>query len=181
MTTTEPKLHWVDGPWAGRLALATRPRGGEWLADEIKSWHRAGVKVILSLLTPEENAAFDILTQPAESRTHGIAFISYPIYDRNVPDSDAEFHQMLLQLDSQLTAGRNVVLHCQQGVGRTGLVAACLLLTKGFSPEAAVRIISAARGRVIPDTQMQRQWIDRYACRLLSEDFADSAGNGVAS
>jgi len=26
------ELHWVDGPWPGRLAVAARPRGGDWLA-----------------------------------------------------------------------------------------------------------------------------------------------------
>ncbi len=28
-------LYWVRGPWPGKLALAARPRGGEWLDDEI--------------------------------------------------------------------------------------------------------------------------------------------------
>ena len=52
MTGTE--LHWVDGPWPGKLAMAARPRGGEWLQDELEGWRLAGVHTILSLLTPEE-------------------------------------------------------------------------------------------------------------------------------
>jgi protein-tyrosine phosphatase len=163
----------VDGPWAGRLALATRPRGGEWLSDEIHGWHEAGINAIFSLLTPEENAAFDILTEPAEARNRGMAFLSHPIHDRNVPESESTFQELLVRLEAELGAGRNVVLHCQQGVGRTGLVAACLLLTKGFGPEAAMQMLSAARGRVIPDTETQRQWVDNYAERLRSKECGD--------
>jgi hypothetical protein len=47
-------LYWVDGPWPGKLALAARPRGGDWLGDEVVSWKRNGVDAVLSLLTPEE-------------------------------------------------------------------------------------------------------------------------------
>lgn len=32
------KLNWVEGPLPGKLAFAVRPRGGEWLADEIANW-----------------------------------------------------------------------------------------------------------------------------------------------
>ena len=48
------ELYWVDGPWLGKLALAARPRGGDWLEDEMANWRRAGIDTVLSLLTPEE-------------------------------------------------------------------------------------------------------------------------------
>lgn len=66
-------------------------------------------------------------------------------------------------LDRELASGRNVVLHCRQGIGRTGLVAACLFLTKGLDPETAVQRLSAARGLTVPQTPEQRQWIEHYA------------------
>jgi protein-tyrosine phosphatase len=66
-------------------------------------------------------------------------------------------------MDALLASGRNVVVHCRQGIGRTGLVAACLLVSKGESPETAVEKLSAARGVPIPETAEQRRWIDHYA------------------
>jgi hypothetical protein len=48
------ELHWVDGPWPGKPAVASRPRGGDWLEDEIASWRRAGIDTVLSLLAPDE-------------------------------------------------------------------------------------------------------------------------------
>jgi len=51
-----PDLFWIPGPWRGRLAVATRPRGGDWLADEAAGWRRAGLDVVVSLLENEEAA-----------------------------------------------------------------------------------------------------------------------------
>ena len=36
-----------------------RPRGGDWLEDEIQAWRRSGVGVVVSLLTPDEIADYD--------------------------------------------------------------------------------------------------------------------------
>lgn len=157
------KLHWVEGPWLGKLALAARPRGGEWLEDEIASWRRGGVDTVFSLLTDEEERELDIAREGAEARAHGMNFLSFPILDRQVPDSESNLAQTLKKLDWELAAGKNVVLHCRQGIGRTGLVAACLLLTRGIDPETAIRRLSAARGISVPETPEQRRWIDHYA------------------
>lgn len=43
------ELHWVDGPWPGKLAIGSRPRGGDWLADEVADWHRAGIEEVALL------------------------------------------------------------------------------------------------------------------------------------
>jgi protein-tyrosine phosphatase len=80
-----------------------------------------------------------------------------------VPDSEAGLTSTLEAVDAKLSVGRNVVVHCRQGVGRAGLVAACLLVAKGLSPEDAVERLSAARGEAVPETAEQRSWIDRYA------------------
>jgi hypothetical protein len=160
------KLHWVEGPWPGKLALAARPRGGDWLEDEMGAWRSAGVDTVFSLLLPEEEHDLDISREAAEARAHGMRFLSYPIPDRQVPASESSLTQSLAQLDSELSSGRNVALHCRQGIGRTGLVAACLFLSKGIDPETAVARLSAARGLAVPETPEQRRWIDQFAANF---------------
>ncbi|HEV2199817.1 MAG TPA: dual specificity protein phosphatase family protein [Bryobacteraceae bacterium] len=157
------KLYWIDGPWPGKLALAARPRGGEWLDDEIESWRREGIGTVFSLLTPEEAHDLDLGAEASTARAHGMKYRSFPILDRRVPDSESGLSQALKKLDAELEAGRNVVLHCRQGVGRSGLVAACLLVMNGIDPKAAVQRLSAARGAPVPETPEQRRWIDQYA------------------
>jgi protein-tyrosine phosphatase len=160
------KLYWADGPWPGKLALAARPRGGEWLEDEIASWRREGVDTVLSLLTPEEEGDLGLNNEAHHVKARGMQFVSFPIPDREVPDSDAKVAAALEKLDADLSSGRNVVVHCRQGIGRTGLIAACLLVMKGLNPEAAVKSLSAARGTSVPETAAQRRWIDHYATIL---------------
>jgi protein-tyrosine phosphatase len=160
------QLYWVDGPWPGKLALASRPRGGDWLEEEMAGWRRAGVDTVLSLLTPEEEQELDLKREADEVKARGMRFAALPIPDRQVPNSESEVSATLDRLDADLSAGKNVVVHCRQGIGRTGLVAACLLVTKGLSPEAAVKTLSAARGNPVPETAEQRRWIDHYAAVL---------------
>jgi protein-tyrosine phosphatase len=157
------KLYWVEGPWTGKLALSARPRGGDWLEDEVADWKRAGIGSVLSLLTPEEGRELDLRDEGREVKRAGLDFWSLPIEDRQVPRSEAELGTALDNVNLALSAGRNVLLHCRQGVGRTGLAAVCLLVKNGMSPGAAVDLVSAARGVAVPETAEQREWIERYA------------------
>ena len=143
--------------------MAARPRGGEWVADEMEGWKRGGIQAVLSLLTPDEERHLDLRGEATEAKKRGLALYSFPIADRQVPRSEAKLGEMLDQMDDALSAGRNVLVHCRQGVGRSGLVAACLLVKNGMSPGAAVQAVSAARGVTVPETAEQRDWIERYA------------------
>jgi protein-tyrosine phosphatase len=140
------KLHWLEGPWSGRVALAARPRGGDWLEDEIASWRKAGIDTVLSLLPADEEKELDLQDEARQVKELGMNFRSFPIPDRDVPRSETKLAVPLEDLDADLSAGKNAVIHCRQGIGRTGLVAACLLVTKGLSSGAAVSSVSAARG-----------------------------------
>jgi protein-tyrosine phosphatase len=162
------ELYWLDGPWSGRLALAARPRGGDWLRDDIANWKRAGIDTVLSLLTAEEESDLDLRGEAHQTRSQGIEFDSFPIPDRQIPKSEAELTGVLEKVNRTLSKGKNVVVHCRQGIGRSGLVAACLLVRKGMSPGAAVELVSGARGESVPETSAQRDWIDHYAALLTS-------------
>jgi len=148
--------------------VAARPRGGDWLEDEVAGWNRAGIDTVLSLLTPEEEQALDLAGEADAVKTGGMEFLSLPIPDRQVPTSETELTAAMEKVNARLAAGRGVLVHCRQGVGRSGLVAACLLVTRGVDPSAAVERVSAAREVAIPETREQRQWIDHYAAILAS-------------
>ena len=160
------KLYWIEGPWRGKLVLAARPRGGEWLRDDVQDWKTAGVDAVLSLLTTQEEREFEIQNERAEVRKQEMQFMSFPIPDMEVPASQSELAAELEVVDRALNAGKNVLVHCRQGIGRTGLVAGCLLVSRGISPETAMRKISAARGVPVPETEAQRSWIEHYAAVL---------------
>jgi predicted protein tyrosine phosphatase len=161
------ELYWVEGgPWAGKLAIGPRPRGGDWLEDEVSAWRIAGIDAVLSLLTPDEENSLDLKKEAALVRKRGMSFASLPIPDRQVPASPTELAATLDKLNEALSSGNNVLIHCRQGIGRTGLVAACMLVTKGWDSSSAIEHLSAVRGIPVPETPEQRNWIEHYAAVL---------------
>lgn len=164
------ELYWIEGPWRGRLAIMPRPRGGDWLEDEIQSWRRAGVDVVVSLLTGDEQTELNLRDEASLCRANRIEFVSFPIVDRSVPSSAEAFSEQAIKLAEQLANGQNIAIHCRQGIGRAALVAICLLTVSGMEPAAAIERVSAARGCVVPETPEQRRWI---------ADFAKSLATGI--
>jgi protein-tyrosine phosphatase len=162
--TTE--VYRIDGPWPGRLAISARPRGGDWLEDEVKGWRRAGFDIIVSLLTPDEVAEMELGTEERYSREHQMEFVSFPIVDRSVPESRAAALKLIEHLEAELAHGRNINIHCRQGIGRSALIAAGLSIARGIPAEEAVKRISQARHSPVPETSEQRKWIDSIASSL---------------
>jgi protein-tyrosine phosphatase len=160
------ELFWIDGPWPGRLAISPRPRGADWLEEEMKAWRRAGIDAVVSLLTPEETADLSLVQEQLHSEANGIEFYSLPIADRSVPASYPDAAQLIAKLDAALSHGKKVTVHCRQGIGRAALIAAGLLIEQGFSPEEAIQRVSRARHAVTPETPEQRAWINSFAATL---------------
>jgi hypothetical protein len=104
------ELYWIEGPWRGSLAIMPRPRGGDWLEDEIQSLRRSGVDVVDSLLTREEQSEFNLSDEESLCRANGIEFVSFPIVDRSVPSSAEAFSEQAIKLAEQLASAR-VDLH----------------------------------------------------------------------
>jgi hypothetical protein len=157
------ELFWVPTPLPGRLAVAPRPRGGDWLDGEIAGWRAAGIDVVVSLLTPDEAAEFGLEDEAAAAGSGGMRFVGFPVPDRGTPGSRERFRELVSEVVATLAAGRGVVVHCRQGIGRAGLLAAAVLVAAGLDPDAAVGRVAATRGRPVPETPAQRRWLDEFA------------------
>jgi len=145
-----------------------RPRGADWLDGEIEALRLAGVDTVVSLLTDDEIAESDLDDESELCRAKGVEYISLPIPDRAVPSSRKSVQDLVRQLDQYLAGGRSVALHCRSGIGRSTLIAACLLVASGVEPQAAFKRISDARGCAVPDTDEQRQWVSQFAQELAA-------------
>jgi len=149
----------IEGPWRGQLAIVPRPRGDEWLDDEVRAWKDEGFDVVVSLLTREEVEELGLTHEADLSRARGLQFCEFPIPDLDVPQSSVNAQNFLGKLSTALAAGKNVAIHCRQGIGRSGLVAASLLVLAGVEPQTALREVSAARGLPVPETSEQKDWV----------------------
>jgi protein-tyrosine phosphatase len=155
--------YWIEGPWKGGLVILPRPRGGDWLEHEVSRWRVSGIDVVVSLLTPDEAAEFGLEAEKALCDAYGIEFVSFPIEDRGVPSSELAATALVRRLDQSLGRGQKTGLHCRQGIGRSALVAASLLVASGVEPKQAFDRVAAARGSSVPDTLEQERWVTEHA------------------
>jgi protein-tyrosine phosphatase len=163
-----PDLFWIPGPWQGKLAVATRPRGGDWLEGEANGWKRAGLDVIVSLLENDEAAQLELDREKDVAELNGLRFVWFPIPDRGVPGSNLDAVRILNEIAKALDEGNNVAVHCRQGIGRSGMIAAGVLVGSGIEPEKAIEAVSAARGQAVPETAAQLRWIQHLPSEHLA-------------
>lgn len=81
---------------------------------------------------------------------HGIAFLHLPTPDGS-PCSDQTLDEGTRWVVEQMGQGGRVLIHCQHGVGRSALLAACVLVRCGYSAGDALRMLKRSRWQVGPN------------------------------
>lgn len=143
----------------GRLAVLARPRGGDWLADEVSAWRKTGVQVVVSLLEPAEAGELGLADERTVCERAGLEFVAHPVPDRGVPPDRVQFNALVADLARRVAGGGSVGIHCRAGIGRSGLAAAGVLVALGLPAAGAFAAVGAARGRAVPDTAEQAVWL----------------------
>lgn len=149
----------------GSLSVMPRPRGGDWLADEMRELCGAGIGVVVSLLTPTDIQQLELDDEAEACERAGMRLIAFPIPDRGLPTVDAEADRLVGEVADLVRNGEHVAIHCRMGIGRTGMISAATLVALGQTPEEAIAAVAAARGYRVPETRAQREWIESYAQR----------------
>jgi len=146
----------------GRLAIAPRPRGGDWLEDDVRELRRLGLDILVSMLEPTEAAELGLSGEGSVCARTGLDFVSIPIQDRGVPESGLRFAAAVAELHARVAAGAAIGVHCRACIGRSSLIAAAVLVASGLSPSEAWRRLESARGVPVPDTEEQRNWLECF-------------------
>jgi protein-tyrosine phosphatase len=156
------ELYTVEYEGPGTLSVTARPRGGDWLTDEVRMWQKAGVSMVVSLLTQEEQRDLALDDEASLCQLANLAFHSFPIPDRSAPQF-AEVEPLIAEIVTALNSRKHVAIHCRMGIGRSAMIAAAVLVRLGETAENALARIQAARGLSVPDTPEQAQWVAQYA------------------
>ncbi|MCB9831084.1 MAG: ADP-ribosylglycohydrolase family protein [Planctomycetes bacterium] len=141
---------------------------GPWLRDldlDLDVIAKAGFSAVLSLLEDDEYRALQVpladLRRGLEGR--GIECHHLPIRDVSVPDRRFESRWLYVGARARrlLRAGKAVLVHCKGGLGRSGLVAARLLVELGLDADEAIRELRAIRPGVIETAAQEQHVRDR--------------------
>ena len=103
-----------------------------------------GATALLSLIEPHEFEALGV-AHMNQVLPAGIAHYVVPIVNRARPSGTWERAWATIgpQVRERLALGERVVIHCRGGLGRTGMVAARLLIEFGEVPARAIRRVRA--------------------------------------
>ena len=114
--------------------------------------------LVVSLLDDSEIAELELAAEGDACAKAGMRFVRFPIPDRGIPDSRLAATELAAALAAELRGGRGVGIHCRMGIGRSSLMAVCVLISLGVSAESAWASVKRARGLDVPDTAAQRDW-----------------------
>ncbi|MBW2260682.1 MAG: cyclin-dependent kinase inhibitor 3 family protein [Deltaproteobacteria bacterium] len=163
-------------PWAGRLGITFAP--GK--KNESYSWFRwerdldldldrmraeYGIEVVVTLVEEDEMEWMGIEELGDEVKRRGMEWLWFPIEDLGVPPGErfVEFLELAGGVIERLEQGRAAAVHCRGGLGRAGMVAACLLALKGIKPEEAIRCVRRARGEGAVEMPEQEEFVEEVA------------------
>ncbi len=164
-------IYWINEKEIGEKSLGTmaRPRGNDWLEDEIKSLKIREVDYLVSLLESAEIWELGLEKEKTLCEEQGIQFINFPIKDINTPNNSNEFIRLAGELANRMQEGKKVVIHCRMGIGRSSMLAAAVMIKLGMKGEDVFDIISKYRKMQVPDTKEQREWVINIEEQLREE------------
>jgi protein-tyrosine phosphatase len=155
----------IENSPALHLAIVLRPRGDDWLEDELLRYKTGGVQTLVSMLEGWEAEQLGLAAEERVSHELGISFLSYPIPDRGLPSDLPKFQRFVGGLADRLKAGEHVGIHCRGSIGRSTIAGASTLIHLGWSPAEALAAVEKTRGCPVPDTPEQRDWILKFEAR----------------
>lgn len=159
------RIYWINQLADGSLAIMPAPGVGATLERDVGYWASEGIEVVVSLLESGE-AGLDSDLEQSLCRKAEIEFLAFPIPDKEAPASMELAEKLARELARRVLEGRPVAIHCRAGIGRSSVIAACVLMCLGIDRAPALEMIRAARGLRVPETSAQAEWLEALEERL---------------
>jgi ADP-ribosylglycohydrolase/protein-tyrosine phosphatase len=179
---TDPiRVDWIPSQHTpGKVGITIAPgkhstslhSGGRWERDLDKdlaalatTWN---CDVLVCLLEEHDLRRLKIPNLVERARARGLEVISFPTRDVSVPAEAGPVHELVMTLRERTREGKNVVLHCEGGLGRSGVIAGCYLATLGMGAHDILDALVKTRGSKCPETEEQRRFIRDFARKFGS-------------
>jgi protein-tyrosine phosphatase len=106
-------------------------------------------------------AVIDLRSEEADDeallRAHGIASLHLPTHDMCAIDR-AHLDRGVEFAARHLDRSERVLVHCAHGIGRSALLALCILVDRDLAPLAALELLKDRRRRVCPTNEQLECW-----------------------
>jgi predicted protein tyrosine phosphatase len=163
-------MTFAPGMWAGSV----RGRWERDLAADMRALEEEyETDILVSLMEKYEYRGYQIPELLERDKFEGIEILRFAIEDMGVPqEAESEgFEAFVRDVVQRLGQGQNVVVHCRGGLGRTGTLAACVLVALGrHSADEAIATVREARKGTV-QTREQEDFV------CLFEETIRTRGN----
>jgi ADP-ribosyl-[dinitrogen reductase] hydrolase len=137
------------------------------LAADLDTIRAQNATTLVTFLETDEFHLLRVEDLEAETRKRGMDWVHLPIRGGDAPGMNFErrWTEAGEALHRELSRGVLIVLHCRGGLGRTGTVAARLLMERGAAAEEAIRQVREARPGAI-ETAEQENYLRNLPQRM---------------
>jgi len=148
------------------IGLCACPGQSAALSSDLQQLRDWGARGLVTLIEVHEFELLGVTSLPGQVEALGMRWWHLPIRDMRTPDADFEtrWREIGHELRSLLSDGFSIALHCRGGLGRTGTVAARLLVELGSAPALAIEHVRRTRPGSI-ETREQAEFVHR--CKLV--------------
>lgn len=188
---TKPLPH--DLPGNIGITIAPGRNKGVWKRDLVQDLTRIrdeyNTDILVTLLENRDLRDIKATDLFSQVEALGMESIHFPMRDKWIPADIVPFQDLVVQVVDKVRQGKNVVVHCNGGKGRSGLLVTCCLIYLGIPfGESIERVREARHGTIRNPIQLMyahhfkrllwKQWKQSKASVRPSEmgltHFADS-------
>ncbi len=158
-------INWIDAPEIAPARVGILLRSAVDLGSQriCTVCREEAVDLVVSVLSEYEVVDLDLSDEGLELANGGIEFQWFPVMDRGTPSDDVQAAAISKVIQTAIQKGRAVVVHCHYGLGRSPLIACMALVDQGLDVNVAIRRVSQARARRVPETDRQLDWLTYYS------------------
>ncbi len=117
------------------------------LQQSLEQLAAAGASAILTLMPQDEMQRNAVIDLPELCAQLGLEWFHLPIEDDHAPEQlfQEAWQQSRERIHALVNDGKSIAIHCKGGSGRTGLVAAQILLERGLPLDEVIERVRAIR------------------------------------